>query len=259
MQDLPLPLVERSKEEIADAIRKRLESVEGVKAVPQLDVRVSGKRLDVNVFLSVEAHLEWKDSHKIALTAEREVKTEYPRARVVINTEPLGGAGESVWKLVKDTAEGVPGSRGVHNIHIQKIDKKLYVDMHLEVSANMTVKQAHEVADQVEKKIMAADSNVSEVTIHIESASERVSRELAGVETELESYVAHIAQEFPEIKDVCNIEIRRVGDALHMVLRCHFDADLSIQKAHEISSQLEKEIRSAYPRITRIDVHEEPL
>ena len=259
MQDLPLPLVERSKEEIADAIRKRLESVEGVKAVPQLDVRVSGKRLDVNIFLSVEAHLKWKDSHKIALTAEREVKMEYPRARVVINTEPLGGAGESVWKLVKDTAEGVPGSRGVHNIHIQKIDKKLYVDMHLEVSANMTVKQAHEVADQVEKKIMAADSDVSEVTIHIESASERVSRELAGVETELESYVAHIAQGFPEIKDVCNIEIRRVGDALHMVLRCHFDADLSIQKAHEISSQLEKEIRSAYPKITRIDVHEEPL
>jgi divalent metal cation (Fe/Co/Zn/Cd) transporter len=123
----------------------------------------------------------------------------------------------------------------------------------------MTVKQAHEVADQVEKKIMAADSDISEVTIHIESAAERVSRELAGVETELESYVAHIAKDFPEIKDVCNIEIRRVGDALHMVLRCHFDANLSIQKAHEISSQLEKEIRSAYPKITRIDVHEEPL
>jgi divalent metal cation (Fe/Co/Zn/Cd) transporter len=252
-------MVERSKEEIAKTIRKRLESVEGVKGVPQLDVRVSGKRLDINVFLSVKTHLKWEDSHKIALTAEREVKIEYPQARVVINTEPLAGAAESVWKLVKDTAEGVPGSRGVHNIHIQKIDKKLYIDLHLEVSANMTVKQAHEVADQVEKKIMAADSDISEVTIHIESAAERVSRELAGVETELESYVAHIAKDFPEIKDVCNIEIRRVGDALHMVLRCHFDANLSIQKAHEISSQLEKEIRSAYPKITRIDVHEEPL
>jgi divalent metal cation (Fe/Co/Zn/Cd) transporter len=256
---LPLPLVERSKEEIANTIKTKLESVEGVKGVSQLDVRVSGKRLDVNVLLSVPTNLRWEESHKIALMAEREVKTEYPQARVTINTEPLLGAGESIWKLVKDTAERVPGSRGVHNIHVQKINEKLYVDLHLEVSANMTVKQAHEVADQVEKKIMEADSNVSEVTVHIESASERVSREMAGVETELESYVTHLAENFPDIKDVCNVEIRRVGDVMHLVLRCRFDANLSIQKAHTISSQLEKEIRNAFPKITRIDVHEEPL
>jgi divalent metal cation (Fe/Co/Zn/Cd) transporter len=123
----------------------------------------------------------------------------------------------------------------------------------------MTVKQAHEVADQVEKRIMKADSNISEVTVHIESASERVSREMAGVETELESYVTHLAEKFPNIKDVCSVEIRKIGDVVHLVLRCHFDANLSIQKAHTISSQLEKEIRSAFPKITRIDVHEEPL
>jgi divalent metal cation (Fe/Co/Zn/Cd) transporter len=85
-----------------------------------------------------------------------------------------------------------------------------------------------------------------------------VSRELAGFETELESYAAHVAERFPEIKDVCNVRVRRVGDATHLVLRCRFDANLSIEKAHEISSKLEKEIRGAYSDITRIDVHEEP-
>jgi len=256
---LPLPLIERSKEEIANTVKTKLESVEGVKGVSQLDVRISGKRLDVNVLLSVATSLRWEESHKIALMAERKVKEEYPRARVSVNTEPLLGAGKNVWKIVKDTADRVPGSRGVHNIHVQKINGKLYVDTHLEVSANMTVKQAHEVADQVEKRIMEADSDISEVTVHIESASERVSREMAGVETELESYVTHLAEKFPDIKDVCSVEIRKIGDVVHLVLRCHFDASLSIQKAHTISGQLEKEIRSAFPKITRIDVHEEPL
>jgi divalent metal cation (Fe/Co/Zn/Cd) transporter len=184
--------------------------------------------------------------------------SEYPDARVAVNTEPLGNGAKSVWQLVKDIAEGAPGSRGVHNIHIQRIEGKLCVDLHLEVSANMTVKQAHEVADQVEKKIKTANPSISEVTIHIESASERVSRELAGFETELESYVVHVAERFPEIKDVCNVKVRRVADATHLVLQCRFDANLSIEKAHEISSKLEKEIKSAYPGITRIDVHEEP-
>jgi divalent metal cation (Fe/Co/Zn/Cd) transporter len=122
----------------------------------------------------------------------------------------------------------------------------------------MTVKQAHDVADQVERSIRKANPDISEVTVHIESASDRVSRELAGVETELESYIQHIAERFPEIKDVCDIKIRRFGNTTHLVLQCHFDPNLSIERAHEISSKLEKEIRTAYPNITRIDIHEEP-
>jgi divalent metal cation (Fe/Co/Zn/Cd) transporter len=258
VQELPLPLIERSKEEIEGAIRNKVESVKGVKGVSQLNVRVSGKRLDVNILLLLTDSLTWEDAHRIALSVERGVMKEFPAARVTVHTEPVGNGHESVWRLVKDIAEGAPGSRGVHNIHIQRIEEKLCIDLHLEVSANMTVIQAHEVADQIEKKIKAANPSISEVTIHIESASERVSRELAGFETELESYVMHVAGRFPEIKDVCNVKVRRVANATHLVLGCRFDANLSIEKAHEISSKLEKEIRSAYPDITRIDVHEEP-
>jgi divalent metal cation (Fe/Co/Zn/Cd) transporter len=256
---LPLPLVERSKKEIERAIRSRVESIEGVKGVSNLDVRVSGKRLDVNVLLLLGNNLSWEEAHETALKVEREVIEEYPRARVTVNTEPIGDGSGSIWRQVKEIAESEPGSRGVHNIHIQRIDGKLAVDMHLEVSANMTVMQAHQVADNVENKVKAVGPNISDVTIHVESASERVSRELAGFETELESYVAHVAERFPEIKDVCNIKVRRVADTTHLVLECHFDPNLSIEKAHEITSKIEREIRGAYPAITRIDIHEEPV
>jgi ferrous-iron efflux pump FieF len=67
-----------------------------------------------------------------------------------------------------------------------------------------------------------------------------------------------VAERFPEIKQVHGIEVRKVGDSLHVVLRCHFDPNISMKKAHEISNSLEREIRDAYPRIARIDVHEEP-
>jgi divalent metal cation (Fe/Co/Zn/Cd) transporter len=256
---LPLPLVERSKKEITEKIRKKIESVEGVKGVRQIDVRVSGKRLDVNVILLVAGSLRWEDTHRLSLAAEREVKSKYPMARVTIDTEPVGNSTESVWKLVKDIAEGAPGSRGVHSIHIQRIDKKLFVDLHLEVGAEMTVKQAHEVADHVEAEIKSANPDISDVTVHIETASERVSKEIAGAETELESYVAHVAENFPEIKGVRAVKVRMVGDSVHLVVQCRFDANLSIEKAHAVSSRLEKEIRNAYPNITRIDVHEEPV
>lgn len=229
-----------------------------MKGVSQLNVRVSGKRFDVHAHVLLDTDLSAKDTHRIAFNVERAVKDEFPTARVTIDTEPFGISRENIWRSLKDVAEGTPGSRGVHNIHIQKIDGKLFVDLHLEVSANMTVKQAHVVADEVEDKIRSAEPDISGVTVHIESASDRVSRELTGVETELKSGIEHIAENFPEIKGVSGVRVRKAGKEVHVALTCRFEANLEIEKAHEVSSRLEKAIRSVYPQITRIDVHEEP-
>jgi len=250
--------VERSEEEIAQIIRKRVESIKDVRRYHQLSVRMTGKRFYVEMHVLLDSNLRFEDTHKIASKIEREVKNVVPNARVTIHTEPVGGGRESVWRQIKEASEEVPGSRGVHNIHVQEIDGKLYVDLHLEVSANMTVKQAHDVSEQVESKLRAANPNIAEVTVHMETASERIYRELTGVETDLESYIEHVAERFPEIKRVHGIEVRKVGDSLHVVLRCYFDPNINMKKAHEISNSLEREIRSAYPQIARIDVHEEP-
>jgi len=255
---LPLPLVERSKEEIAKAIRKKVEAVKSVRGIRHLDVRISGKRLDVDVHAFLDNGLTTEETHGAALDIERVVRDKYPNARISIDTEPVGPGQDGVWKAVKDAAEETAGSRGVHNIHIQRIDGKLYVDLHLEVSANMTVKQAHDVAEQVEVKIRVTKPEVSEVTVHIESASDRILRELSGVETELESYIQHVAKQYPEIKNVSRIAVRNAGEGIHLTLQCRFEPELSIEKAHEISNKLEKTLRTAYPKITRIDVHEEP-
>jgi divalent metal cation (Fe/Co/Zn/Cd) transporter len=255
---LPLPLIERSQKEIADSIKRKVEELKDVRNCHQVSVRITGKRVDVDMHVSLDSDLRFEDVHKIASDVEREVKKVVPNARVTVHTEPVKGGKEDTWKVVKGVAEGIPGSRGVHNIHIQKIDGKVAVDLHLEVSASMTVKQAHDVADEFERKLRAAVNGIEDITVHLESASDRISRELTGIETDLEFYIEHVAERFPEIKYVHGIEVRRVGENLHVVLRCHFDPNINMEKVHEICSSLEKEIRSAYPRIVRIDVHEEP-
>jgi len=255
---LPLPLVERSEEEVAQIIRKRVEAIKDVRNCHQLNVRMTGKRFYVWMHVSLDSNLRFEDAHKIASGIEREVRSVVPNARVTIHTEPVGSGRESVGRLVREIAEGVPGSRGVHNVHVQRIDGKLCVDLHLEVSANMTVKQAHDVSDEVEREIRAANPSISEIVVHMESASDRISRELTGAETELEWYIEHVAKRFSEIKGVRETTIRKIGDNVHVVLRCHFDPNINMKKAHEISSKLENAVRSAYPNIVRIDVHEEP-
>ena len=255
---MPFPLIERSEKEIEQMIRKKIETNKAVKGYHKLEVHITGKRVYVEVHVLLDNTLSFEETHRIATNIEGEVKNVIPNGRVTVHTEPVGIGRENVWELVKEIADGTPGSRGVHNIHIQDIDGKLGVDLHLEVSANMTLQQAHDVSNQIERKIKEANPNINEITVHIETATELVLREQSGVQTELESYIQHVAANFSEIKQISDIKIRRVGDVLHLVLCCNFDPNIEIRKAHEISSKLEKEIRKAYPNITRIDVHEEP-
>lgn len=255
---MPLPLVERTKEEIAKIIKKKVEKTRGVKRCRQLDIRMSGKRVDVSLRVSLENDPTIEQIHETALRIEKEVRDVLPNSRVAIDTEPSESTEENLWNLVKKAAEETSGSRGAHNVHVQKVDGKLDIDFHLEVSANMTVKQAHQVADEIEKKVKAANPSIAEVTAHIESASDRVSKEMAGIAADLESYIEHAAAKFPEIKNVCDVRVRKVGTSLHVVLQCRFDSKLSIGRAHEISSQLETMLKKAYPNVSRIDIHEEP-
>lgn len=255
---MPLPLVERSPKEIAHIIRRRVERIKDVRSCHQVSVRMTGKRFDVDMHVSLDSDLRFEDVHRIASDVEEEVKNVVPNARVTVHTEPLVSGRETIWRLVKEVAEGVPGSRGVHNIHIQKVDGKTTVDFHLEVSANMSVKQAHYVSDQVERELRAADRSIAQITVHMESASDLVSRELTGAGTALKWYIEDLAKRFPEIKGVHGIRIRKVGESLHVVLHCFFDASINMKQAHEVTSKFENTIKSAYPNIARIDIHEEP-
>jgi divalent metal cation (Fe/Co/Zn/Cd) transporter len=255
---MPLPLVERSEQEIANVVKKKIESIKDVKGHHQLTVHNTGKRIYIEMHILLDSNLTFEETHKIASNIETEVKDVLPNARVTIHTEPVGNGQDDLWEIIKEVAEGTHGSRGAHNIHIQKIDGKLCVDLHLEVGANLSVKQAHDVSEEVEQKIKEAKPSISEVTVHIETATERVLREQTGVETELESYIQHLAERFPEIKSVSRVKIRKVGDVLHVVLSCTFDPDIEIAKAHEVTKGLEQEIRKTNPKIARIDVHEEP-
>ncbi len=255
---MPLPLVERSEAEIAQIIKRKIESIAEVKGYHQLSVHLTGKRIYVEMHILLDRNLTFEETHRISSHVETEVHDIVRNARVTIHTEPVGDGHENLWEQVKEIAEGMPGSRGVHNIHIQEIDGKLGVDLHLEVSGNMTLKQAHQISEDLEKKIKEANPDMADITVHIESAADMVEREQTGVERELESHIQHLAEAHPEIKGVGGIQIRKVGEVLHVVLRCTFDPELDISKAHLVTVKLEQEIKKTYPRITRIDVHEEP-
>jgi divalent metal cation (Fe/Co/Zn/Cd) transporter len=112
VKKLPLPLVERSAKEIEERIRRKVGAVKDVKGIRHVTVRFSAKRLDVDIHVFLDSSLTSEVMHGVALKIERLVRGDYPNARISIDTEPVGGGQNGVWKAVKDAAEEAAGSRG---------------------------------------------------------------------------------------------------------------------------------------------------
>lgn len=255
---MPIPIVERSEHELARIITRRVRDAQGVQSCRWVRVDMTGKKPIVTVLVWLAPQTGSEGSHKVSLEIERQVKDVIPNSRVLIRTEPMGEDRDVIWKLVKDTADSVPGSRGAHNIHIFKSNGSLGVDFHLEVSANMTVKQAAKVGEQIEKKLKAANPTITSVMIHQESVSDLVSSEMSGAGTEIRWYIEHVGKRYPEIRSIEKPIVRLAGDKLYVVVKCKFDPNISMQKVDEICSSFETAVKVGVPEILHIDIDKEP-
>lgn len=65
-------------------------------------------------------------------------------------------------------AEQVPGVRGTEKMAARASAGRTWIDLHLTVDPEATVREGHDVAHRVKDAIMAADARVADVLIHVE-------------------------------------------------------------------------------------------
>ena len=73
---------------------------------------------------------------------------------------------------IADIARGVKHVRSVHDIRMRKLGPYLMGDMHVVVDPDMTVREADQVATQVEERVRAEFDEITEVKIRIEPHDE---------------------------------------------------------------------------------------
>jgi cation diffusion facilitator family transporter len=71
---------------------------------------------------------------------------------------------------IREAAFAVKGVRGVEKCYARKTGFKYHVDLHLEVDPEMTVRQSHQLAHQVQLNILARLEWVADVLVHVEPA-----------------------------------------------------------------------------------------
>jgi cation diffusion facilitator family transporter len=72
---------------------------------------------------------------------------------------------------IRDLASGVGGVANVEKCFVRKAGHLLFVEMHVEVDPEMTVRRSHEIAHDVKDKVREQMPAVSDVLVHIEPLS----------------------------------------------------------------------------------------
>ncbi|MFO8034213.1 MAG: cation diffusion facilitator family transporter [Candidatus Bipolaricaulota bacterium] len=86
-------------------------------------------------------------------------------------TEGALSPAEQRW--VCEAVQSVPGVRGWHALRTRRAGRSAFVDLHIEVDPQLSVRQAHEIASQVERAVGKAVAGRPEVVVHIEPVEKK--------------------------------------------------------------------------------------
>ena len=73
---------------------------------------------------------------------------------------------------VRSVASTVSGVIGLEKCHVRKVGFRYYVDLHIVVEGNLTVRQGHNIAHDVEDAVLQQVSQIAEVLVHVEPEEE---------------------------------------------------------------------------------------
>lgn len=87
-----------------------------------------------------------------------------PAVYEVMDTAP----GPAIEEHVRKVASGVAGVRGIEKCKVRKMGLQFYVDIHVKVDAEISVRAGHVIAHDVKDALRAANPLVADVLVHIE-------------------------------------------------------------------------------------------
>ena len=85
------------------------------------------------------------------------------------NVELMDGVKDvNVYNKIFEAVEKVPGASNPHRVRSRMIGNLYMITLDIEVNPQITITQAHEIADAVEKSIINSVDNVYDILVHVE-------------------------------------------------------------------------------------------
>jgi cation diffusion facilitator family transporter len=242
---------------LQDRLTRAVTEQKGVLSAERVRVRRAGQRYFVDVTISVPRTDSFEQVHATSDAVERRIEAIVP-ADVVVHMEPRARTGEHVFETIRAIAQ----RRGlaVHELSAHQLDGRLFIDLHLEVDEESTLREAHRVASELEDEIGRAARNAT-VNIHIEPQGTHIAsaEEMKGLSASIRDFVNTLQPEYHELVNCHEVNVRNAEHKIIVSCHCAMDGSLPITQIHEVTADLEDRVKQHFPQIFRITIHPEPI
>jgi cation diffusion facilitator family transporter len=251
-------LMDRVPTDAAAAARKAIAGVRPAVELRRLRMRQAAGRHFADVVIGVSFDAAVGQGHAAADAVERAVQAALPEADVVVHVEPLGDR-SAVRERAHAAALGVPRVREVHNVSVLSVDSGTELSLHLKLPGELSLDEAHAIAEQVEQAIREAVPEVSSVQTHIEPLAQEAAgtRPPAAAVADDADAVARIVREVTG-SDPQALRFLHTDEGLVVYLTLRLRPGTALADAHTQASRAEELIRRERPEIGDVVVHTEP-
>ena len=245
-------LMDRSPAAAEAAARRAIAGVRPAVEVSRLRLRQAANRHFVDIVIAVAPGAAVGQGHAVADRIEEAVEQALPDSDVVVHVEPHADETAGVRERALAAAFLVPRVREIHNLSLMEVDGTTELSLHLKLPGELSLEEAHEVAERVELTIMEAVPEIGAVQTHIEPLTEpSAAVELAP--GQVERIVREVAGAPPRA-----VRVLRTDEGLVAFLTLGLDPASTLADAHARASEVEERLRADHPEIADVIVHTEP-
>lgn len=242
------------RNQIIDQVLK----ISGVIEVERVRIRRAGNRYFADLTVGLARNVTFQRAEQVVEEVSDAVHRILPDCDVVIHSVPRETGRESIFDRIRATASR--NNFNVHDVSVQDLGGNLHAELHLELDETLSLKQAHDVVTRLEAEIRNEVPEISTILTHIESEPSTIeSGNIVVRDAVLEQKLKPIVQQFPEVVDIHEVEIKRVRGKVYMSCHCTFADDLSLARVHDVSTELEIRFKQAAPELFKVLIHPEPI
>jgi cation diffusion facilitator family transporter len=254
-------LLDAAPEGLQQEIAKAVARMDGVLDVDRVRVRRAGNRHFVDATVSVARTASLEQVHALSDAIEKRIGEIVP-SDVMVHAEPRAPQGEHLFEAIRAVAQ----RRGlaIHDVHALQQDGQLFIELHLEVDENLSLREAHRQASELEEEIRRLRDGSTEVNIHIEPLGTHIATPDAGLgeikqlSQDIEEFLNRLPSEFEELVNCHDVRVRQVEHHILVSCHCTMKSALPITQVHDVTAALEVRVKEKFPQIARVTIHPEP-
>jgi cation diffusion facilitator family transporter len=255
-------LLDAAPEGLQQEITRAVSRMDGVLDVDRVRVRRAGNRHFVDATVSVARTASLEQVHALSDAIEKRIGEIVP-SDVMVHAEPRAPQGEHLFEAIRAAAQRM--GLAIHDVHASQQDGKLFIELHLEVDENLSLREAHRQASELEDKIRKLRDGAMDVNIHIEPLGHHIATPDSGIgemkqlAKAIEQFLNRLPGEFDELVNCHDVRVQQVERHILVSCHCTMKSELPITQVHDVTAALEDRVKEKFQQIYRVTIHPEPF